>query len=85
MLSNFISMGDWDPKKIGERDCLYGFSHKRYGFLPFKEIKEVINIRRGNKIGVKGLDEEGNKLYSQFSSKDQLIIKEKGWLKEFGF
>ncbi len=83
MPNNFIPGDKWTHSELPNLECLYGYSHKRIGYTPFVEITEVVPIGKTKRIGVKGIDDEGTKLYIQLFENQIEIIKEKGWLSKF--
>jgi hypothetical protein len=58
-----------------EQDRLYGYCHKTKEYEECAQIIDIIDFK-GRK-GIKGLDPEGNKLYTQISTSlyEQLIEK----------
>jgi len=87
MLNNFIPIKLWKQEELENLDCLYGYSHKFVGYLPFKEINDIVKIGNTSRLGIKGIDEYDEKLYIQLSIRDQKAILDKNWLdlEKFGF
>lgn len=81
MQNNFIPEIEWKHSELTDKECLYGYSHSSKGYYPYHIINEIIDVGKTGRVGIKGLSENGEKLYIQLFPDQYKIVKEKDWLK----